>query len=114
MHLICGIPSAAVSSKIGRAQLEVFQLNCSPYNDLQEASTLLWIRQVIKSRSFLAEKIKTGMDEAFGASWHVIVGEDFTFNVDFEDKCLYYLFYGAYGIVTWKVITISNFSRENF
>ncbi len=43
------------------------------------------------------------MDELFGASWHVVVGEDFTFNIDHEEDRLYYLLYGGHAIVAWKV-----------
>lgn len=40
-----------------------------------------------------AEKIKTALDNCFGASWHVIVGEDFTFNIDYEKDLLVSMYY---------------------
>lgn len=43
------------------------------------------------------------MDTTFGPSWQVIIGEDFTFSIDFERFCLVYLFYGNVAILVWKV-----------
>ncbi|CAB4054299.1 DNAL4 [Lepeophtheirus salmonis] len=49
-----------------------------------------------------AEKIKRNLDKVYGPSWQVIIGENFTFNVDYEDQFLYYIIFGAVGILVWK------------
>ena len=51
---------------------------------------------------WIAEKIKAALDTLFTPSWHVIVGEDFSFDIDYEDNFLYYLLYGNHGILAWK------------
>ncbi|QQP52191.1 Dynein light chain, partial [Caligus rogercresseyi] len=47
-------------------------------------------------------KIKRNLDIAYGPSWQVIIGENFTFNIDYEDQCLFYLILGPVGILAWK------------
>lgn len=42
------------------------------------------------------------MDSLFSPSWHVVIGEDFTFNIDYENKYLYYFLYGSHAILAWK------------
>ena len=52
---------------------------------------------------FLAEKVKRDLDSSFGAPWHVVVGESFDFNIDFDFHYLYYLLYGPVAILAWRV-----------
>ncbi len=47
--------------------------------------------------------MKRGLDRMLGASWHVVVGEDFTFDIGYEESTLYYALYASYAIVAWKV-----------
>ncbi|XP_014681214.1 PREDICTED: dynein light chain 4, axonemal-like [Priapulus caudatus] len=50
-----------------------------------------------------AKMIKEAMDKRFGASWHVIVGEGYGFEVTHEVKNLLYMFFGGnMGICVWK------------
>lgn len=50
-----------------------------------------------------AKMIKETMDKKFGASWHVVVGEGYGFEVTHEVKHLMYLFFGGnLGICVWK------------
>ena len=52
---------------------------------------------------YTAERIKIGLDNYFGPSWHVVVGEEFTFNIDYESDKVYYVVYGSHAILVWKV-----------
>merc|ERR1712055_462771 len=50
-----------------------------------------------------AKLIKDTMDKKFGASWHVIVGEGFGFELAHEVKNILYMFFGGNtGIIVWK------------
>ncbi|TRY68382.1 hypothetical protein TCAL_12020 [Tigriopus californicus] len=51
---------------------------------------------------WIAERIKRGLDNLFGASWHVVVGEEFTFDIDYDDNLVFHMFYGNVGILAWK------------
>jgi len=43
------------------------------------------------------------MDKKFGASWHVVVGEGFGFEMTHEIKNMMYMFFGGTtGILLWK------------
>jgi len=61
---------------------------------------------------FLAEKVKRDLDNAFGAPWHVVVGESFDFNIDFDFHFLYYLLYGPIAILAWRVSCILNCKKN--
>ena len=50
-----------------------------------------------------AEKIKIGLDNFFGPSWHAVIGEEFSFNIDYEGGKVYYIVYGSHAILVWKV-----------
>ena len=50
-----------------------------------------------------AEKVKRDLDSSFGAPWHVVVGESYDFNIDFDFHYLYYLLYGPVAILAWRV-----------
>lgn len=54
----------------------------------------------------ISAEIKRAMDERLGATWHVVVGESFSFEIAFESDLLLYLFYGSLGILVWKCGTI--------
>lgn len=50
-----------------------------------------------------ARFVKETMDKKFGASWHVVIGEGFGFEVTHETKNLLYMYTGgAIGVVVWK------------
>ena len=51
----------------------------------------------------LAEKLKREFDTRFGAPWHVIVGEAYSFNIDYDFNFLYYFLYGPIAILVWRV-----------
>ena len=53
--------------------------------------------------STTAEKIKIGLDNFFGPSWHAVVGEEFSFNIDHEGGKVYYVVYGSHAVLVWKV-----------
>ena len=53
-----------------------------------------------------AEKVKRDLDSAFGAPWHVVVGESYDFNIDFDFHYLYYLLYGPVAILCWRVMVV--------
>ena len=57
----------------------------------------------------LAEKLKREFDKSFGAPWNVIVGEAFSFNVDYDFHFLYYFLYGPVAILAWRV-SFANFN----
>lgn len=47
--------------------------------------------------------IKDAMDKKFGASWHVVVGEGYGFEITHEVKNLLYMFFGGnMAIILWK------------
>ena len=50
----------------------------------------------------IAVYVKEQLDKRLGASWHVIVGEAYSFDVGFEADGLLYLFYGSLGILAFK------------
>ena len=43
-----------------------------------------------------AKFVKNLMDKKFGASWHCIIGEGFSFEVTYELKHLMYMYFGGY------------------
>ena len=50
-----------------------------------------------------AKMIKETMDKKFGASWHVVVGEGFGFELTHEVKNLLYMFFGGnMAVILWK------------
>jgi hypothetical protein len=50
-----------------------------------------------------AEKVKRDLDTSFGAPWHVVVGESYDFNIDYDYHYLYFLLYGPVAILAWRV-----------
>ena len=50
-----------------------------------------------------AKAIKEILDKKFGASWHVVVGEGFGFELSYEVKKLLYMFFaGSLAVCVWK------------
>ena len=47
--------------------------------------------------------MKREFDKSFGAPWNVVVGEAFSFNVDYDFHFLYYFLYGPVAILAWRV-----------
>eukprot|EP00239_Pterosperma_sp_CCMP1384_P011228 CAMPEP_0197861132 /NCGR_PEP_ID=MMETSP1438-20131217/37006_1 /TAXON_ID=1461541 /ORGANISM="Pterosperma sp., Strain CCMP1384" /LENGTH=107 /DNA_ID=CAMNT_0043478219 /DNA_START=287 /DNA_END=607 /DNA_ORIENTATION=+ len=48
------------------------------------------------------QMIKEGMDKKFGAPWHCIIGEGFSFEITYEVKNLLYLFTGGtHAALVW-------------
>ena len=56
----------------------------------------------------ISDHIKKELDLKFGAAWHVVIGESFSFEVTFEAEDLIYLFYGSLAILAWKCGTVLN------
>mmetsp|Transcript_14823 Transcript_14823/g.20472 ORF Transcript_14823/g.20472 Transcript_14823/m.20472 type:complete len:107 (-) Transcript_14823:313-633(-) len=49
------------------------------------------------------QMIKEGMDKKFGAPWHVVIGEGFSFEITYEVKNLLYMFTGGtHAALVWK------------
>jgi len=42
------------------------------------------------------------MDKNYNPNWHVVVGESFAFDVDYEPTSLLYMFNGYVAITVWK------------
>ena len=61
----------------------------------------------------ISQLIKKNLDNRLGAAWHVIVGETFAFEVEFESDYLIYVFYGSVGILAWKCGTVLNNEIRN-
>eukprot|EP00241_Pyramimonas_parkeae_P010118 CAMPEP_0114249768 /NCGR_PEP_ID=MMETSP0058-20121206/14329_1 /TAXON_ID=36894 /ORGANISM="Pyramimonas parkeae, CCMP726" /LENGTH=108 /DNA_ID=CAMNT_0001363357 /DNA_START=294 /DNA_END=617 /DNA_ORIENTATION=+ len=48
------------------------------------------------------QMIKEGMDKKFGAPWHVVIGEGFSFEITYEMKNLLYMFTGGtHAALVW-------------
>ena len=52
---------------------------------------------------FSAERLKRDFDKAFGAPWNVIVGECYSFDIDYDFHFIYYFLYGPVAILAWRV-----------
>ena len=46
--------------------------------------------------------LQTELDKRMGCSWHVIVGEEFGFDVTYEIGNMIYIFYGSLGLLLFK------------
>lgn len=84
----------------------------------EHSETILpfFVKRSIQLRflSFSAERIKRGLDKSFGASWHVVVGEEFALDIDYDDNLLLSMLYGNVGIVAWKVGLIHGEHHPNW
>ncbi|CAG9466692.1 unnamed protein product [Pedinophyceae sp. YPF-701] len=50
-----------------------------------------------------ASLIKENLDKKFGTSWHVVVGQSYSYEVTCEAKqCIYLLVMGSLGVLSWK------------
>ena len=56
---------------------------------------------------FSAERLKRDFDKAFGAPWNVIVGECYSFDIDYDFHFIYYFLYGPVAILAWRGSFIS-------
>ena len=50
-----------------------------------------------------AERLKRDLDNAFGHPWHVIVGESFSFEIEYDSDFFHYFFYGPVAVLAFKV-----------
>ena len=50
----------------------------------------------------LCKAIKRRLDVKLGPTWHVVAGDCFSFDVDYDSEYLIFLIYGSLGIVAWK------------
>ena len=49
------------------------------------------------------QMIKENLDKKFGAPWHVVLGEGFAYDIQFESKhCLNLFIGGTKAILVWK------------
>ena len=51
----------------------------------------------------LAEKLKRDLDKAFGHPWHVVVGESYSFDIEYDSEFFHYFFYGPIAVLAFKV-----------
>jgi len=57
----------------------------------------------VSNNEMCAKMIKEMLDKKFGASWHVVVGEGFGFELSYEVKKLMYMFFaGTLAVCVWK------------
>lgn len=70
--------------------------------DVMDVCTLACERHPANNE-MCAKSIKELLDKKFGASWHVVVGEGFGFEISYEVKRLLYMFYaGTLAVCVWK------------
>ena len=72
------------------------------------------VEQYPWDNSSISKCIKCSLDNRLGASWHVIVGATYSFDIGFESEYIIYMFYGSLGILAWKCGTmLINESQDN-
>lgn len=50
-----------------------------------------------------AQAAKEGLDRKFGAPWHCVVGEGFSYTVTHQAACSVFLYYAEkLGVLVWK------------
>uniref|UniRef100_UPI00358F9E96 dynein axonemal light chain 4-like n=1 Tax=Myxine glutinosa TaxID=7769 RepID=UPI00358F9E96 len=55
------------------------------------------------SNELAAKMIKESMDKKFGSPWQVVVGEGFGFEITYDLKSIFYMFFGgSLAICVWK------------
>jgi len=54
----------------------------------------------------IAAAIKTQLDSRLSPTWHVIAGECYGFELDYDADGLIYVFYGSLAILAWKCGTV--------
>ena len=91
-------------------RLEGLSLPCVQYTDMEE-SMRDQVMEICNSacdthaenNEMCAKMIKEILDKKFGASWHVVVGEGFGFELSYEVKKLLYMFFaGTLAVCVWK------------
>ena len=66
-------------------------------------ATLTVERRWLLAHTQATQMIKEGMDKKFGAPWHVVIGEGFSFEITYEVKNLLYMFTGGtHAALVWK------------
>ena len=66
------------------------------------ASTRIVRQRAWAPQTFQLEHLKKELDTRFGCSWHVVTGEEFGFDIDFEAEKMMYIFYGSLAVLLWK------------
>ena len=61
------------------------------------------IYPIIQSYYISAERLKRDLDAAFGHPWHVIVGESYSFEIEYDSEFFHYFFYGPIAVLAFKV-----------
>eukprot|EP00884_Botryococcus_braunii_P006052 jgi/Botrbrau1/15448/Bobra.43_2s0072.1 len=65
---------------------------------------IIAVEKYQKEMEKCTQMIKDTFDKKFGSPWHVVVGQDFSFEVTSECKNLLYLFVGgSKGVLVWKL-----------
>ncbi len=54
------------------------------------------------SNEAICQTVKSRLDDKFGASWQVAVGETYSFDVSYDADFLIYVYYGSLAILAWK------------
>ncbi|BES89242.1 Dynein light chain [Nesidiocoris tenuis] len=80
--------------------------SCDMVDDMKNEAIELIVTACEKfatNNEVAAKVIKDNLDEKFGPSWQVAVGEGFGFNITYELKTLLFLYFGGnLGICIWK------------
>ena len=66
-------------------------------------TTLETVNHQIATNLNTRHKLKRDFDKAFGAPWNVIVGECYSFDIDYDFHFIYYFLYGPVAILAWRV-----------
>ena len=64
------------------------------------------IRSVVDEggqESFMASRIKKAVDQQYKPSWHCIVGNSFSYYINYDTGCLLYVKYGKMTVLLWKI-----------
>ena len=59
-----------------------------------------------------AENLKRNLDKAFGHPWHVIVGESYSFDIEYDSEFFHYFFYGPIAVLAFKVCEKLSYNRK--
>ncbi|KER24325.1 dynein light chain type 1 [Opisthorchis viverrini] len=79
---------------------------CDMYEDMKAEVTELCVTGCEKfptDNEAAARFVKENVDKKFGSAWHVLIGEDFGFEITHEVNNLLYMFSGGnLAILVWK------------
>ena len=80
--------------------------NCDMPEEMRVEAQELCVTAVEKFQSNnegAAKFVKEQMDKKFGAGWHIVIGQNFDFQMAHELKSLLYLYIaGTTGALVWK------------